>query len=281
MPSVTLTPYLQSFSTAAPNAGYRFAEWKVISGGVQVTDNRFVIGTANVEIQAVFEPIPVSKITLNKTKASLSVTLTKKGTVTLKATVTPADALNTAVTWKSSNTKVAKVSKTGKVTAVGYGTCKITATAKDGSKVKATCTVTVTENEVKSGGLKYKLNHNKKTATVIGPEKKTITKVVIPATVKANGTKYRVKAIKASAFKGLKITSLQIGKNVTTIGQEAFRDCKKLKTVKILTEKLTDKNVGANAFKGDKNAVYKCPAKVLKAYKKWLPKKGAPKEAIQ
>ena len=249
---------------------------------MQIEGDRFVLGAADAEIKAVFEPIPVSEIKLSKTKAALTVTLKKQGTVTLKATVTPGDALDTAVTWKSSNTKVAKVSKTGKVTAVGYGTCKITATAKDGSGVKASCTVTVTEDEIRSGGLKFKLNHKKKTATVTGPEKKTITKAVIPATVKANGIKYKVTAVKASAFKGLQITSVQIGKNVTTIGKEAFRDCKKLKTVKILTEKLTDKSVGANAFKGNhKSAVYKCPAKVLKEYKKWMPKKGVPKKAIQ
>lgn len=40
-----------------------------------------------------------------------------------------------AVTWKSSNAKVAKVSTKGKVTAVKEGTVKITATSKSNKKV--------------------------------------------------------------------------------------------------------------------------------------------------
>ena len=61
----------------------------------------------------------------------------------LKVTVSPANASNKAVTWKSSNKKVATVNSKGVVTAKKNGTATITATAKDGSKKKATCKVTV------------------------------------------------------------------------------------------------------------------------------------------
>ena len=81
----------------------------------------------------------VTKLTLNKTKA----TLNPVGTLTLKATVTPSNATNKAVTWKSSNTKVATVSSSGKVTAKAAGTATITCTAKDGSGKSATCKITV------------------------------------------------------------------------------------------------------------------------------------------
>lgn len=91
-------------------------------------------------VSATMPTVKVSKVALNKTSA----TLTKKGqTLQLKATVTPSNAANKAVSWKSSNTKVVKVSSTGKITAVANGTATITATAKDGSKKKATCKVTV------------------------------------------------------------------------------------------------------------------------------------------
>lgn len=78
-------------------------------------------------------------ITLNKTL----ITLAKGKTYTLKATIAPTNATTKAVTWTSSNTKVATVDKNGNVKAIGKGTATITATATDGSKVKKTCKVSV------------------------------------------------------------------------------------------------------------------------------------------
>ncbi len=80
--------------------------------------------------------VPVTSIKLNKS----SVTLKKGETSQLTATVSPDNATNKAVTYSSSNTKVAKVSSSGKITAVGGGTATITAKA-DGKT--ATCKVTV------------------------------------------------------------------------------------------------------------------------------------------
>ncbi|MBQ8279207.1 MAG: Ig-like domain-containing protein [Roseburia sp.] len=78
-------------------------------------------------------------VSLNKTSA----TLTAKGATTqLTATITPADASDKSVTWKSSNTSVATVSSSGLVTAVGNGTATITVTTTSGGKT-ATCKVTV------------------------------------------------------------------------------------------------------------------------------------------
>ena len=91
----------------------------------------------------------VSKITLNKTKATLTRTASDKSpTLKLKATIAPKDATNKNVTWKSSDPKVAKVDKNGKVTALKAGTATITCTAKDGSGVKATCKITVKDAKV-------------------------------------------------------------------------------------------------------------------------------------
>ncbi len=81
----------------------------------------------------------VTNVTLDKTTLAL---LTGK-TAQLTATVSPTNASNKAVTWKSSNTSIANVSSTGLVTAVGNGTATITVTTADGAKT-ATCTVTVT-----------------------------------------------------------------------------------------------------------------------------------------
>lgn len=53
---------------------------------------------------------------------------------TLKATVSPKSAAKAKVVWKSSNEKVAKVSRKGRVTIVGIGTARITAKTENGKK---------------------------------------------------------------------------------------------------------------------------------------------------
>ena len=41
--------------TAKPNKGYHFKEWEVISGGVTIKNNKFIMPSANVEVKAIFE----------------------------------------------------------------------------------------------------------------------------------------------------------------------------------------------------------------------------------
>jgi len=41
--------------TATPNKGYHFKEWRVISGGVTIKDNKFTMSNDNVEVKAIFE----------------------------------------------------------------------------------------------------------------------------------------------------------------------------------------------------------------------------------
>lgn len=82
---------------------------------------------------------PVTSIKLSKK----SISLNKGKKYTLKARIAPKNAANKAVVWKSSNTKIASVSSKGVVTAKSAGTTTITATAKDGSRKKASCKVTI------------------------------------------------------------------------------------------------------------------------------------------
>ena len=84
-------------------------------------------------------PIAVSGVTLDKA----TVTLVEQETVTLKATVKPANATNKAVTWSSNKPDVAAVDKDGKVTAHKAGEAVITVKSEDGGKT-ASCTVKVT-----------------------------------------------------------------------------------------------------------------------------------------
>ena len=47
--------------TATPNKGYHFKEWQVISGGVTIKNNKFIMPSANVEVKAIFEEdVPAS-----------------------------------------------------------------------------------------------------------------------------------------------------------------------------------------------------------------------------
>ena len=95
------------------------------------------------------ENIKVSKITITTTTSNKIATGKK---VTLKAAVTPSNAYNKGVTWKSSNTKVATVSSSGIVTTkkkMGGKTVTITATAKDGSGKKASYKIYVKKGIVK------------------------------------------------------------------------------------------------------------------------------------
>lgn len=160
--SVTKGKTLQLTATVTPgNATKKEVKWGTSDKNVAtVSDNGLVTaksaGTATITCTAqdgssvkatckitVKNPVvKVTKVTLNKTTA----TLAPKETLTLKATVTPTNATNKAVTWKSSNTKIATVSSSGKVTAKAAGTVTITCRAKDGSGKKATCKITVYTN---------------------------------------------------------------------------------------------------------------------------------------
>ncbi|TDF93782.1 S-layer homology domain-containing protein [Paenibacillus piri] len=62
---------------------------------------------------------------------------------TLTATVSPSEAANQKVAWSSSDSTVAAVDSTGKVTGIAPGTAKITVKTEDG-RLTAVCDVTVT-----------------------------------------------------------------------------------------------------------------------------------------
>lgn len=160
--SVTKGKTLQLTATVTPgNATKKEVKWSTSNKNVAMVSTSGLVtaksaGTAIITCTAKDESnvkatckitvknpvVKVTKVTLNKTTA----TLAPKETLTLKATVTPTNATNKAVTWKSSNTKIATVSSSGKVTAKAAGTVTITCRAKDGSGKKATCKITVYTN---------------------------------------------------------------------------------------------------------------------------------------
>jgi len=146
--------------------------------------------------------IPVTKISLSKSSSAINVGAND----TLSATVIPTNATLKDVTWKSSNTAVATVNTSGNVIGIKVGTSVITATATDGSKKKASCTVTVSTPKILVTGvtlnkssLSIKVSANETLIATLAPTNATNTKVTwkssntAVATVDSNG---KVKGIK-------------------------------------------------------------------------------------
>ncbi|MBQ9950341.1 MAG: leucine-rich repeat protein, partial [Clostridia bacterium] len=99
--------------------------------------------TANCEVTVFDSTVSVTGVTLDKTEATLEI----GETVQLIATVTPEDATNKNVTWKSSDESIATVDENGLVTAISAGTVTITVTTEDGG-FTANCEVTVNPDKI-------------------------------------------------------------------------------------------------------------------------------------
>ena len=154
--------YSQTLAATGESITWSVASGSTLPGGLNLEkdtitgtpttagDSTFIVTATNTngsdskEYTLTINPAPVlvTGISLNNSNLSL---YTGK-TATLTATVTPENATNKAVTWKSSDDTIATVDNNGKVTAVKEGTATITATAADGSGVYATCTVTVNQS---------------------------------------------------------------------------------------------------------------------------------------
>ncbi len=163
--------------------------------------------------------VKIKKMSLSGISKKLAAGKKMKLTVTTK----PSNASYKKFKWKSNNKKYATVNSKGVVTAKKAGAgkkVKITATAKDGSKKKATITITIMKDSVKSIKLK--------------PAKKSVKAgktVKVKATVKTTGN---------SANKKLKWTSSN--KKYATVdskGKVKTKAAGKGKKVKI-TAKSTD-----------------------------------------
>lgn len=159
-----------------------------------------------------------SKVAVSKIKITgISKKIAAGKKISLKATVSPANATDKAVTWKSSNKKVATVNSKGVVTMKknsGGKKVKITATAKDGSGVKATYTISSMKGKVKkvsiSGAKKVKAGKSLKLKAKVTASKGANKKVKWTS----SNTKYakvtssgKVKTYKAGKGKKVKITA--------------------------------------------------------------------------
>ena len=104
------------------------------------------------------QPFCIQAATISKATA-IELNMTKKTleegqSVTLKITKVSPEKASKAVTWKTSNKKIATVTGKGKVTAKKAGTATITAVSKSNKKVKAVCKITVKQKSNTSGTYK-------------------------------------------------------------------------------------------------------------------------------
>lgn len=121
-------------------------------------------------VVTVLKKTEVISMTLNRTSLSAY----KGNTYTLKATINPENATFKDVKWKSSDTKVVKVSSSGKITPVSAGKATITCTSVDNPMVKQSCTVRV---YVKPTGVTL----NKKSVSVYEGKTRQLTATVSPS----------------------------------------------------------------------------------------------------
>ncbi len=100
-------------------------------------------------------------------------------------------------------------------------------------------------------GKKYKVTKSNEVSYVAQADKKAMTSAVIPDTAEVGGKVFKVTAVDSKAFeKATKLKTVNIGKNVTSIGASAFSGCTSLTAVKFKGTKC--KTIGTKAFKGAK-----------------------------
>lgn len=163
-----------------------------------------------------------------------TLTLKNGQSTKLSATVTPANATTQAVSWKSNNTKVVRISGSGAnvtVKAVGKGSTTITAASQDGSGVTKVCKVTVKQPVAK-------VALNKKSATLKKGKSLRLKASVTPKnanvkTLKWTSSKPKVAKVTTKGLKNgtSKVTALK--KGTTTITAMAKDGSKKKATCKI------------------------------------------------
>ncbi len=130
----------------------------------------------------------------------------------------------------------------------------------------------------------YKVTGTGKNKTVeyVRSTKKNASKIAIPAKVKLRGHNYKVTSIAKNALKNnKKLSYVIIGKNVRKIGKKAFYGCKKLRYIYVKSKKLTENNIGGQAFGGGYHSPRVKTAKnIWKQYSNVFLLRGMSKKAL-
>ena len=228
--SITLTEGDSQTLTATvspSNATNKNVSWKSSSTSVATVSNGKVCalkaGTASItvttedggktatcQVTVNARVYNVESVSLDKT----SITLTEGDSQTLTATVSPSNATNKNVSWKSSSTSVATVSN-GQVTALKAGTATITVTTEDGGKTAA-CQVTVSAKvyDVESVSL------DKTSITLTEGDSQTLTATVYPANATNKKVSWKSSSTSVATVSNGQVTALKAGTATITVTTE-------------------------------------------------------------
>ena len=181
---------IEYFSFLNPEAADKaliFTGWSLPDGTFISKENlKSLVPEGDTTFTAVWKK-PVESLALSET----SLTLNTGETGVLKKIIHPGDATDKRVSWKSSNTKIATVDAKGNVKAVAKGTATITATTKDGSRLSASCTVTVKQPVTK-------LTLNKTSLTLMRNKSFALTATAAPSNANNKAVTWKSSNTKAA-----------------------------------------------------------------------------------
>jgi len=194
-------------------------------------------------------PVSVSSVSLNKTSLSLVTGYSD----TLIATLSPSNATNKNVSWKTSDSAIASVAD-GIITAKAAGAAIITVTTVDGAK-EANCYVSVTSDSAPGGTDTGVLYAEASTYVTVyyfsGPGGVDIT---IPAS--KNGKP--VIGIDNGVFWDIWLASINMPSSITYIGDKAFFGS----NLASVTIPSSVTSIGASAFSGNQLTSINIPSSV-------------------
>lgn len=204
-----------SNATIATVTGGKITALRVGSATITATAND---GGQIATCEVYVTPISVKSVSLNYTQLSMLYGESK----TLTASVTPQNATETGVIWKSSNASVVAV-ENGKLTATGYGSAVITVTTVDGGKT-ATCAVEVIDDTITFKTLQVAADGE----TVYGKVSNTTETFSFLKEIEEHGNAtYQVyKEITCETLLASKSISLNVGDNTVYILQTVGKDLK-------------------------------------------------------
>ncbi len=166
--------------------------------------------------------------------STMALTLNPNMTVSVRAGFTPWYRTDIPLKWSSSNDSVVKVDVDGNVTALKKGSAYITVEAEGYARLKKSVRVTV-NNEFRVTNFTLYNYYGGEICEIPDSlnisyldedcfkNNKTVKRIVLPKTLTE---------IPAGAFEGCEnLEEIVIGSQCSTVGNHAFRNCKKLKTI--------------------------------------------------